>query len=90
MTDHNGIKEVILEAHILPEVPELMPDGVLRRWRAQCKYTYALERPPTFLESLRAGSSPTDKSTPYTNLFLPNFFSRTQMQSFNGPGQSGQ
>jgi hypothetical protein len=67
--DPNGIQETLLSEDLLVHGRELMADGKSYMHRIEMEYVYALSRPPTATEQLRAGSDPSDATKPKDSTF---------------------
>lgn len=63
------ITETLLHKEMIPDNPELLPDGRGYLYKIQAKFVYALSREPVWTEKLRAPSSPVDTSTPADTYF---------------------
>ena len=70
LTDANGIREGLVDTEIDTSAPQMEADQASRSFAIRAVYTYALSRPPSAAERLRAGSLPMDISTPQSNEVL--------------------
>lgn len=67
--DPNGIGETLLSSYVVPDAPELLPDGSGMLYKIQAEYVYGMARAPGQNDALRAGSDPADATNPQKNLF---------------------
>lgn len=70
LVDPNGIREVLVSTEIDTSAPQIEADQASRSFAIRAIYTYALSRPPTAAEKLRAGSIPMDATAPEANAVL--------------------
>lgn len=68
--DPDGIREVLASTEIDTSAPQIEADQASRSFAIRALYTYALSRPPTAAEKLRAGSIPMDATAPEANAAL--------------------
>ncbi|WP_164103579.1 hypothetical protein [Candidatus Laterigemmans baculatus] len=70
LVDPSGIREVLISTEIDTSAPQIEADQASRSFAIRAIYTYALSRPPTPQEKLRAGSIPMDATAPESNSVL--------------------